>query len=363
MTLQTGATIGIVGGGQLGRMMAMAALRLGFRVHVFAPPSGDNVAFAAAHETTLAHYDNAPAMAAFAADVDVLTFEFENVPVAALEGVGTPIRPAATALGAGQDRLTEKVFLQRCGLPVAPHADITDAASLDAARQSIPDGILKARRLGYDGKGQTRITPDVASADALAAIGNVPAILEKRIGFTAETSVVLVRGADGTSRSYDPALNTHENGILRQTSFPAPVEGDVAAEARRLTQGVADTLDYVGVLAVEFFVTDDPDAPLIANEMAPRVHNTGHWTMDGALTGQFENHIRAIAGWPLGDTSRIADVTMLNILGSEIDDLPRHVENPAARCHIYGKRSASPGRKMGHVNFIERTVDFAGNRW
>ncbi len=302
-------------------------------------------------------------MAAFAASVDVVTFEFENVPVEALEGVGTPIRPAPAALGAGQDRLTEKAFLERCGLPVAPHADITDAASLDTAREKIPDGILKARRLGYDGKGQTRVTPGVASVDALAAIGNVPAILETRIPFTAETSVVLVRGADGAVKSYDPALNTHEGGILRRTSFPAPVDDAVAAEAKRLTAGVAETLGYVGVLAVEFFVTDDPEAPLIANEMAPRVHNTGHWTMDGALTGQFENHIRAIAGWPLGDTRRIADVTMLNILGDEIDDLAAHVENPAARCHIYGKRSASPGRKMGHVNFIERTVDFAGDRW
>ena len=360
--LATGATIGIVGGGQLGRMLGLAALDLGFRVHVFAPPEADNVAFAIAHDTVEAPYEDAAAMARFAAGVDVLTYEFENVPVAALADIATPIHPSPQALLKAQDRLTEKAFLAECGLPVGRHAPVASVAQLDAAREAIPDGILKARRLGYDGKGQARVTPDVPSADAFAEIGAVPAILEARIPFRAETSLVLVRGMDGASRAYDRAHNSHEAGILRETAFPAPVDAAAAGKAAAWVARLCEALAYVGVIGVEFFVTGDPETPLIANEMAPRVHNTGHWTMDGADTSQFENHIRAIAGWPLGSTQRRADVTMRNLIGDEIDDLPAHLQNPAAMPHVYGKRETRPGRKMGHVNFIAGTVDFDGNR-
>lgn len=361
--LPIGATIGIIGGGQLGRMLALAALDLGFRVHVFAPPEADNVAFACAHHTVAAAYDDAAAMARFAAEVDVLTYEFENVPVEALEGVATPIHPDPRALLKAQDRLTEKAFLAECGLTVGEHVAVASVAELDAARKQIPDGFLKARRLGYDGKGQARITPEVASAEAFAAIGGVPAVLEARIAFIAETSLIMVRGVDGETRTYEMGRNDHEDGILRRTSFPGPLDAAgmerAAAEVRRLTEALA----YVGVIGVEFFATGDPSRPLVVNEMAPRVHNTGHWTMDGAATSQFENHIRAIAGWPLGPTTRTADVTMENLLGDEIATARERLDDPRVRSHIYGKRETRPGRKMGHINFIGDPVDFGVNRW
>ncbi len=356
--LPIGATIGIVGGGQLGRMLGLAALDLGFRVHVFAPPDGDNVAFAIAHDTVAAPYEDAAAMAGFAAGVDVLTYEFENVPVGALEGIATAIRPAPAALLKAQDRLVEKAFLAQCGLPVGPHLPVASVADLDAARAQIPDGFLKARRLGYDGKGQARITPETDSEAAFAAIGGAPAILEERIPFVAETSLILARGADGASRAYAMTRNTHEAGILRRTDFPSPIDAALATTAERWVADLCEALDYVGVIGVEFFVTGDPAQPLIANEMAPRVHNTGHWTMDGAATCQFENHIRAIAGWPLGSTQRTADITMVNLIGDDIDELPAHLQNPAALPHVYGKRETRAGRKMGHVNFIASPVDF-----
>lgn len=360
--LATGATIGIVGGGQLGRMLGLAALDLGFRVHVFAPPEADNVAFAIAHDTVEAPYEDAAAMARFAAGVDVLTYEFENVPVAALAGVETPIRPTRAALDKAQDRLTEKAFLAECGLPVGRHIAVDTLADLEAARAEIPDAILKARRLGYDGKGQTRVAPGIESGKAWSAIGGAPAILEARIDFSAETSVILVRGMDGTSLAYPMTENIHEAGILRRTRFPAPVSAEVAATAGRHVANVAGALDYVGVLAVEFFVTREAERPLVANEMAPRVHNTGHWTMDGAATSQFENHVRAIAGWPLGPVGRTADVTMENILGEDVESLAATLHNPAARPHVYGKRQARPGRKMAHVNFVADAVDFRSDR-
>ena len=352
MRLPVGATIGIIGGGQLGRMLSLAAMDLGFRVHVYAPPEADNVAFAVAHETVAAPYEDGAAMAAFAAAVDVVTYEFENVPVAALADVMAPIHPDPKALSAAQDRLVEKAFLASCGLPVAPHEAVDSAADLDRVRETIPNGILKARRLGYDGKGQARVAPGVSSADAFAAIGAVPAILEALVPFRAETSVILARGHDGASLAYDTTANVHEDGILRRTSFPGPLAGELEARAQAMTAAVAAALGYVGVLGVEFFVTDDPASPLIANEMAPRVHNTGHWTMDGAATSQFQNHIRAIAGWPLGPTTRIADVTMLNLLGDEVAETAARLESPGARAHIYGKSAAKLGRKMGHINFV-----------
>ncbi|GAB5378460.1 MAG: 5-(carboxyamino)imidazole ribonucleotide synthase [Acuticoccus sp.] len=360
--LPIGATIGIIGGGQLGRMLSLAALDLGFRVHVFAPPEADNVAFATAHHTVAARYDDGGAMAAFAAGVDVLTYEFENVPVAALDGVATPIHPNPQALLKAQDRLTEKAFLAECGLTVGAHRPVGSVAELDVARGEIPDGFLKARRLGYDGKGQARITPDVDSEVAFAAIGSVPAILEARIPFVAETSLIMARSTRGDTRAYEMADNRHEEGILRRTAFPGPLGAAAMAQAAASVARICEALSYVGVIGVEFFATGDRAAPLVVNEMAPRVHNTGHWTMDGALTSQFHNHIRAIAGWPLGPVTRTADVTMDNLLGDEVFAVVGHLDDPAARPHIYGKRESRAGRKMGHINFVGNPVDFGANR-
>jgi len=362
MSLPPGAAIGIIGGGQLGRMLALAALQLGFRVHVLAPPEADNVAFAAAHVAVAAPYEDGAAMRAFASAVDVVTYEFENVPVSALDPVTVPVRPGRMALAASQDRAAEKAFLAACGLPVARNVAVSGPEDLDRVRAAIPHGILKTRRFGYDGKGQTRIGPGTSSAAAFAEIGEAPAILEETVDFVAETSVVLVRSGCGEVAAYPSATNTHEDGILRRTAFPAPLAPESEQTARDLAARVAEALDYVGVLAVEFFVTDDPRRPLIANEMAPRVHNTGHWTQDGAVTCQFENHIRAIAGWPLGAADRTADVTMVNLLGEEAGTLPEHLHNRAARAHLYGKTAARPGRKMGHINFLARTVDFDADR-
>ncbi|MEM9223888.1 MAG: 5-(carboxyamino)imidazole ribonucleotide synthase [Pseudomonadota bacterium] len=363
MSLAPGSAVGIIGGGQLGRMLAMAALRLGLRVHVYAPPEADNVAFAAAHHAVEGAYDDRLALKRFAAGVDVLTYEFENVPPTVFDGIATPVRPSPLALATAQDRLPEKAFLAACGLATARYAAIHSVDELDRVREAIPKGFLKTRRLGYDGKGQVRVDGAMASRDALDTIGNAPAIFEEAIPFTDETSVVLVRTEAGDLASYAPSRNEHEGGILRRTSFPGPLNPEFEAVARRWTANVAEALSYVGVLAVEYFVTEDPERPLIANEMAPRVHNTGHWTMDGALTSQFENHIRAICGWPLGSTSRTAEVTMVNLLGEEASDVAGHLHNRLARAHIYGKRTARPGRKMGHVNFLTRTVDFDTDRW
>ncbi|WP_108658601.1 5-(carboxyamino)imidazole ribonucleotide synthase [Acuticoccus kandeliae] len=357
MRLSPGDTVGILGGGQLGRMMALAAARLGLETHIYAPDA-DSPAFAVAGRHTVAAYDDVAALAAFAETVSVVTYEFENVPVEPVRTLGDKVRPAPGALAVAQDRLIEKAFLKECGLPVARHAAVDNADDLaEAVAEFGPAGILKTRRLGYDGKGQLRLTGGEDFAEAFAAIGAVPAILEEMIAFQAETSTVLVRAADGTTEAYDAPANVHADGILRHSTLPGPLSAELAARAAEMVADVAARLDYVGVLTIEWFVTGDPARPLIANEMAPRVHNTGHWTEDGAITSQFENHIRAVAGWPLGSTRRLVDIRMDNLIGDDVDDWHAHLENPAARLHLYGKRAARPGRKMGHVNFMGQSVD------
>lgn len=358
--LSPGDTVGILGCGQLGRMLALAAARLGLKVHVYGPDA-DAPAAEVAGRHTRAPYEDAAALAAFARSVDVVTYEFENVPVEPVRALGDIVRPSAAALEVAQDRLAEKAFLSGCGLAVAPHAPVASVADLEAAVAVLgADAILKTRRLGYDGKGQVRLRPGDDLQAAYAAIDGVPAILEALVPFRAETSTVLARAADGSVAAYAAPANLHEGGILRRSTVPGPLSQAQEAEAARLTARVAERLFYVGVLAIEWFVTGDPDRPLVANEIAPRVHNTGHWTEDGALTSQFENHIRAIAGWPLGSPRRLADTTMVNLIGEDVAAWPSHLDAEGARLHLYGKRETRPGRKMGHVNFVGAVVDFAG---
>ncbi|MEO1265048.1 MAG: 5-(carboxyamino)imidazole ribonucleotide synthase [Pseudomonadota bacterium] len=355
--LPPGSTIAILGGGQLGRMLAGAAARLGFRCHVYSD-AAEAPATEVATLSVRGAYDDLAALDRFAAHADVLTYEFENVPVAAAEHLAKslPLRPGVKPLAVAQDRLTEKTFLESIGLPVAPFAAIDSAADLKAALSAFTSAaILKTRRLGYDGKGQINVQPSSDAAAAFATIEELPAVLEQRIAFDCEISVIAVRGLDGEVRTYDCPRNTHAGGILRVSQVPSRVDQAVTDAAKRMAGRVAEALDYVGVLAVEFFVLPvaggrAADARLIINEIAPRVHNSGHWTMDGCLVCQFENHIRAIAGWPLGPTERRADVEMVNLIGDDFHAWPKWAATADAAVHLYGKRDARPGRKMGHVN-------------
>ena len=341
-----GETIGILGGGQLGRMLAMAAAQLGYRCHIYAPEA-DSIAAEVCAAFTCAGWDDAAALAAFAADCAVVTYEFENVPVAPLAAIGTtPLLPGARALEVAQDRLSEKAFVTGLGGRPAPFAPVDRAADLAAAVGAIgAPGILKTRRDGYDGKGQWRIASPAAAALDLP---DAPLIYEGFVDFRAEFSVILCRGADGDVRFWDSAENVHEGGILARSTVPGSrLVQDEVAEARALSHLVAEALGYVGVLTLEFFATA---AGPVFNEMAPRVHNSGHWTIEGAITSQFENHIRAICGLPLGDTGLAArGVVMDNLIGDAAHDWPALLADPANHLHLYGKAAARPGRKMGHV--------------
>ncbi|MCJ2188370.1 5-(carboxyamino)imidazole ribonucleotide synthase [Novosphingobium beihaiensis] len=342
-----GETIGILGGGQLGRMIAMAAAQLGYRCHIYAP-EGDSIAAEVSAAFTCASWDDGKAMAAFAADCAVVTYEFENVPVAPLAALGeVPLLPHPRALETAQDRLTEKRFVTGLGGTPAPFAPVDSAEDLTAAIAEIgAPGILKTRRDGYDGKGQWRI---MASDDAAGLdLPGQPLIYEGFVTFFAEFSVILCRGADGDIRFFDSAHNVHESGILAVSTVPAPAALiEQVPAARELAAKVAGALDYVGVLTLEFFATE---AGPVFNEMAPRVHNSGHWTIEGAVTSQFENHVRAICGLPLGGTGLAArGVEMRNLIGDEAHDWPAILADPANHLHLYGKAAARPGRKMGHV--------------
>ncbi|MEO1776307.1 MAG: 5-(carboxyamino)imidazole ribonucleotide synthase [Pseudomonadota bacterium] len=349
--LPPGSTIGILGGGQLGRMLAIAAARLGLRAHVYDPAAAPPAAeVAAAH--TAAAFDDPAALAAFAEAVDVVTFEFENVPAetAAVLAARCPVRPGAQAFEIAQDRAREKAFLERIGIPVAPWAPVTAPAEAEAEAASAVTGmpaILKTARLGYDGKGQVRLAPGDAVADAFATLGGVPCVLEAMIPFTAELSVVIARGADGAVAAFDPGRNEHAEGILRRTTVPAGLPARVLQDAVLAAGKIVTSLDYVGVMGVEFFLA--PGGRLLANEIAPRVHNTGHWTMEACATDQFSQQIRAVAGWPLGDARRHADAVMENLIGAEAADWARLAAEPGAALHLYGKNEIRPGRKMGHV--------------
>lgn len=342
-----GETIGILGGGQLGRMIAMAGAQLGYRCHVYAPGPRSVAADVSARHTDAA-FDDREALAAFAADCAVITYEFENVPVAPLSALGDALlRPGTRALETAQDRLAEKMFVTQLGGRPAPFAAVDGADDLAAAIARIgTPGILKTRRDGYDGKGQWRIESR-ADADALTLSGT-PLIYEGFVDFEAEFSVIVCRGIDGEVRFWDTPENRHDNGILARSVVPASSAISPHVEtARDLAARVAQALDYVGVLTLEFFATRDGP---VFNEMAPRVHNSGHWTIEGAVTSQFENHVRAILGLPLGDTALVAPgVTMDNLIGPVAGTWQEVLSDPASRLHLYGKGEARPGRKMGHV--------------
>ncbi len=346
--LAPGATIGLLGGGQLGRRLALAAARLGLRCHIY-DPAPDGPAAEVSARATCAAWDDTAALQAFAASVDVVTYEFENIPTASLDAIEAirPIRPGRRALATSQDRLDEKTFLQGLGLTTAPFATVDDAESLAAALDRIgTPAILKTRRLGYDGKGQARIMQPGDADAALAAMSGAPALLEGFVAFSHEVSVIGARGLDGAVACFDPGENRHEDGILRETRLPARLSPSQRSDAVLIAARILTALDYVGVIGVELFVTP---AGLVVNEIAPRVHNSGHWTQDGCVIDQFEQHIRAIAGWPLGDGARHSDMVMENLIGDDVDRLPEIAASGAA-IHLYGKAEARPGRKMGHVN-------------
>tara|TARA_Y100000296_G_scaffold82013_1_gene110244 strand:- start:125564 stop:126658 length:1095 start_codon:yes stop_codon:yes gene_type:complete len=354
-----GSTIGIMGGGQLGRMLSLAAAQLGYRCHVFAPeatsPAGEVSA-----ETTCAHYSDSEALAAFAKACDVVTYEWENVPVAPLDGIAglVPLRPSPRALEVAQSRIDEKRFVAELGGRTAPFGFAQTEAEVAAAMQVAgTPAIIKSNRMGYDGKGQARVMPGDDPVARWFEAGGVPAIIEGFVTFDAEFSVILARSPQGEIRFWDSAENVHLAGILDLSSVPASVaiEAQVPA-ARELAAHVAEKLDYVGVLTLEFFATRDGP---VFNEMAPRVHNSGHWTIEGAFTSQFENHIRAICGLPLGETALACHgAQMRNLIGEAAHQWPELLADPANHLHLYGKHRALPGRKMGHVTRI--TLEASG---
>ncbi|WP_299981988.1 5-(carboxyamino)imidazole ribonucleotide synthase [uncultured Ruegeria sp.] len=349
--LTPGATIGILGGGQLGRMLSVAAARLGLITHIF-EPGANPPAGQVADRVTTAAYDDVEALKVFADSVDVITYEFENIPTQALDLLEEhrPIRPGREALRVSQDRLTEKAFLQGLGLKTAPFADVTDLDALHDALDAIgTPAILKTRRFGYDGKGQARLsTPEDAEA-ALADMAGAPSILEGFVDFTHEVSVIAARGLDGQVACFDPGANVHREGILHTTTIPARLSPAQRMDAVLLAANILNALDYVGVMGVELFVTAQG---LIVNEVAPRVHNSGHWTQNGCAVDQFEQHIRAVAGWPLGDGQRHSDVVMENLIGSDMDRVPELAREQDVALHLYGKAEVKTGRKMGHFNRI-----------
>lgn len=346
--LAPGSRIGILGGGQLGRMLAMAAARLGMHTHVFEPADAPCAA-QVADRWTQAGYDDADALAGFARSVDVVTYEFENVPLGAIDAVApfAPVRPGRRALEVAQDRVAEKDFLTGIGLGTAPYAAVDDAEALSAALERLGSpAILKTRRLGYDGKGQVRIGAPGEGDAAWTAVGGVPSVLEGFVAFEREVSVIAARGMDGTVAAFDPGENEHRGGILHRTTVPARLPVGRVQDAVLLAGRILNALDYVGVLGVELFVAPEG---LLVNEIAPRVHNSGHWTEAACLVDQFEQHVRAVCGWPLGDGARHSDAVMENLLGDDVRRAPAILD---ARVHLYGKPEARPGRKMGHFTRI-----------
>jgi len=348
MTVPPGSTIGIIGGGQLGRMLGIAAARLGYKCHIFDPNERPCATDVAAYATRAA-FDDTEALRRFGEQVDVATYEFENLPVEPLNVLGDKLRPSARSLAIAQDRAAEKRFIEQCGARVAPWREISSLADVTASVLKIGlPLVLKTRRYGYDGKGQAWVRARRDEQAAWEAIGQEPAVAESGVDFVAEFSVILARWEDGRHSFWDSPQNEHGEGILRRSTVPC---GDAialqVAEAREAALRIAEALGHVGVLTVEFFASRD--GPVV-NEIAPRVHNSGHWTIEGAVTSQFEQHIRAICDLPPGSTELVGHgAVMENLIGDEIDRWPELVARPAAHVHIYGKGEARPGRKMGHV--------------
>jgi 5-(carboxyamino)imidazole ribonucleotide synthase len=353
--LKPGDTIGILGGGQLGRMLAMAAARLGLRCQVFSPDP-DSPAFDVVLNATCAEYADVEALELFANDVDVITYEFENVPAAAAMVLAArrPVLPERKILETTQDRLAEKDFIKRLGIDTADYADVSSADSLRAAiaRIGLP-AVLKTRRFGYDGKGQAIIRDGDDPDQVWEQLATKSAILEAFIPFEREISVIAARSSSGHVECFDVTENEHRDHILRVSRAPAAISDALAAQARSIAERIAIAQNYVGVLAVEMFVVQGDGGPkVLVNEVAPRVHNSGHWTLDGASISQFEQHIRAIAGWPLGKPVRHGLVTMTNLIGDDILSYEQWLTVPGATVHLYGKGPPRPGRKMGHVTQV-----------
>jgi 5-(carboxyamino)imidazole ribonucleotide synthase len=349
------ATIGILGGGQLGRMLAMAAARLGFRCHVLCPDPA-SPAFDVVHRITEADYSDKAALDRFAEDVDVVTYEFENVPAetAAFLAARKPVLPDPQVLAVTQDRLAEKDFIVSLGVATAPYAAAASESELKNAVAAVGlPAVLKTRRFGYDGKGQATLRPGDDAMAAWTSVGRQPVIVEAFVPFEREISVVAARERGGRIECFDVAENEHINHILKVSRVPADVTPAVAAEARRIASLIADAFAYVGVLAVEMFVVaDGAGHTVVVNEIAPRVHNSGHWTIDGCSVSQFEQHIRAVAGWPLAAPLRHGRAEMINLIGDEIAAYRQWLDVPGASVHLYGKRNVRAGRKMGHVTRI-----------
>lgn len=353
MTLPPGSTIGIVGGGQLGRMLSMASAQLGYKCHIF-DPHENTCAAAVAACSTRASFEDVGAIQGFGAQVDIATYEFENLPVAPLRALGGKLRPGTRSLAVAQDRAIEKQFIADCGGRVAAWRQVSDLAEVEAAVEQLGLPIvLKTRRYGYDGKGQAWIREPGDIELAWTSINQEPAVAESGVDFFAEFSVLVARWEDGRHTFWDSPENVHEGGILRRSTVPcsAAVLAQVAA-ARKAALSIAEALGHVGVLTVEFFASSD--GPVV-NEIAPRVHNSGHWTIEGAVTSQFEQHIRAICGLPPGSTDLAGSgAVMTNLIGDEVDRWPELVGDPGLHVHIYGKGEARPGRKMGHVTRVTR---------
>jgi 5-(carboxyamino)imidazole ribonucleotide synthase len=356
VTLKPGDTIGILGGGQLGRMLALAAARLGLKCQVFSSDP-DSPAFDVVQNATCAEYADVEALESFAADVDVVTYEFENIPAATAMVLAArrPVLPDYRILETIQDRLFEKNFISGLGIGIAAHADVTSTQGLREAVSIVGlPAVIKSRRFGYDGKGQAIIRAGDDLGQVWDDLGTRSAIVEALVPFEREISVIAARGADGSVECFDVTENEHRDHILKYSRVPAAISDALAAQARDIAKQIADALDYVGVLAVEMFVVPDAGGPtLLVNEIAPRVHNSGHWTLDGASVSQFEQHIRAVAGWPLGKPVRHGSVVMTNLIGDEILDYGKWLAVPGAAVHIYGKSGQRNGRKMGHVTEVK----------
>jgi 5-(carboxyamino)imidazole ribonucleotide synthase len=348
--LKPGDMIGILGSGQLGRMIALAAARLGIRSHIYCPESGP--AFDVCAQYTMAPYDDEKALAAFADSVAIVSYEFENVPAktAAFLQARRPVRPNPRALAITQDRFTEKSFLNDLGIPTAPFAQVDNLADLEKAVAALGrPSVLKTRRFGYDGKGQTMIRETSHLAEAFASVGSGACILEGFVPFQREVSVIGARGLDGSFAAYDVCENEHANHILSRTIVPAQAKPDTQAKAIDMAGRIAAALDYVGVITVEMFLVEEAAGErIVVNEIAPRVHNSGHWTIDGAVTSQFEQHVRAICGWPLGAPRRHGRIEMHNLIGSQAHDWASLLATDGVALHLYGKHEAREGRKMGH---------------
>lgn len=349
--LKPGETIGILGGGQLGRMLAQAAGKLDLKTHIYSDDRGAP-AFQVSDRSTYGAYNDEKALDAFAKSCSVVTFEFENVPNATAQFLSTkvPVAPPPRALEIAQDRLLEKTFVAGLGIPTASFRDVSSEADAREAFQALgAPAVLKTRKLGYDGKGQKTVGSEDEIVQAYLDFGAVPAILEDFVAFAYEASVIAARGRDGSFAAFDPPKNEHENHILRRSTVPSPLSEDSAAEAVRIARQIADALDYVGVLGVELFVGQD--GKLAVNEIAPRVHNSGHWTIEACVTSQFEQHLRAVAGWPLGDATRHSDAVMENIIGPEVEAWMSK-SGKIDGLHLYGKGEPREGRKMAHVTRI-----------